>query len=265
MYKNYITIAGILERLMRHPLLRDLSYSDASAYAVECLNNIGSPNLLTQKGSIVEIYDYKGELPDDYVSNDSQVDGIRRITNTDPTQYTYSTMRVTTDSFHMNYSKDNRYYTAKFESNNYTISGNIITTGFREGKLDIAYKGLATTGTGEILIPRNPHVIKAIEEYIKQEYFRILSDLGKIDYRTYSKAEQEYCWAIAKASSQSKNLTIAERENLSNMLTKFITTDNDYEFGFSDLANVNKGSGSYNDISTSNGIVFLNNPTTDEA
>lgn len=235
MYTDHITIAGILERLMRHPLLRDLSYADATFYAIECLNNIGSVGLLTKKGEFIEVVNHKAYLPFDFVSLNSKIDGVRRAyIDKEAGDYTFEPMYAATDQYHINYSQDNRYFKSSDELNTYTISGRIITTGFVEGNLEVTYYGLAITETGEIMIPRHPFVIKAIEEYIKQEYFRILYDLDKIKYNTYAKAEQEYLWAVGKASNATKALSIAEREALSNMLTRLVTTDNDFAHGFRD-------------------------------
>lgn len=254
MYQDHITVAGILERLLRHPLLRDLSYADASFYAVECLNNIGSLSLLSEKGSFIDVENYKGVLPIDFVTTNSQLNGIRRIDNSNDT-FTSTPMYPATGQFHVNYSKDDRYYKSTEALNTYTISGRVITTGFESGKIEVSYYGLATTDTGEILIPRHPFVIKAIEEYIKQEYFRILYDLDKIKYNTYAKAEQEYLFAVAKASNAGKALNIADRNNLSNMLTRLISTDNDYEFGFRDTFKPGKSS-----ISTSDDQIITSGP-----
>lgn len=237
MYENYITVSGILGSLMKHPLLSNLSYADATSYALECLNNVGSLSILENKGEFVTIENYKGVLPFDFVTTNSKQVSVRRV-NSEGDTFAFLPMYKSTDNFNINYSKDSRSYEEAEYTNTYTISGNIITTGFLEGKVEVSYYGLLVNESGEILIPREPFVIKAIEEYIKKEYFRILADLGKCDYRTYEKADQEYCWYIGKAQNSTKALDMAGRENLSRMINRLIDSSTLYDTGFKQFSNV---------------------------
>lgn len=236
MYTNFITISGILERLLVHPFLSDLTYSDASALAIRCLSNVGSLSLLNRKQTFVDIEYHRGNLPDDYVILNSKLHGIRRVF-TDGNNYSYEPLYEASGLFNIGYGSDNRRFTSEQNANTYSIRSGVITTGFANGKIEIVYYGLYITETGEILIPRDPFLITAIEEYIKKEHFRILNDLGKIPDKTLAKAEQEYCWAIGKVQSSSKALSLQEREALSNMLTRNYLVDNSnhYENGFENL------------------------------
>ena len=237
MYTNYITISGILERLLKHPFLSDLSYSDASSLAITCMANVGSLSLLNRKSAVVTIENHRGYLPSDFVILNSTLHGIRRIVTNNDGGISYEPMYIASGIFNKGYSNDNRRFSSTDNINSYSVRNGNITTGFSNGNVEVMYYGLHVTPDGEILIPRNPYLITAIEEYIKKEHFRILNDLGKIPDRAFAKAEQEYCWAIGKIQSSSKSLDLQEREALSNMLTKNYIVDNfnHYDDGFATL------------------------------
>jgi len=66
----------ILWRVLRQPLLKDLTYEQAAEYALECIPLIGAPMALVEKVSKpLMLNSYKTELPCDL----TQIRGVRYL------------------------------------------------------------------------------------------------------------------------------------------------------------------------------------------
>ena len=63
---NYISIKQVLDDLLDHPLLQDLSFERAVNYAVHFIQIVGVPNEFEEKTALVNIENYRGCLPCDY-------------------------------------------------------------------------------------------------------------------------------------------------------------------------------------------------------
>ena len=63
--ENYISIKIILDRLMRHPLLQDLSFETAVDYTVDFLRIVGVPRIFEDRFETLEVEDYRAVLPCD--------------------------------------------------------------------------------------------------------------------------------------------------------------------------------------------------------
>jgi hypothetical protein len=74
--------------------------------------------------------------------------------------------RYTTDSFHMSSHKP------KVTDLTYKIQGNcIFTAPLRDGTIEISYMAMPIDGEGYPLIPDNSAYTRALEAYIKKEWF----------------------------------------------------------------------------------------------
>ena len=63
---NYISIRQVLDDLLDHPLLQDLSFERVVDYTVHFLQIVGVPNEFEEKTALIDIKDYRGCLPCDY-------------------------------------------------------------------------------------------------------------------------------------------------------------------------------------------------------
>lgn len=61
--EGYIDLKTILDDILDHPLLRDISFERAVNYTVHFLRIIGCPRMFTEQTAIVDIKDYRGALP----------------------------------------------------------------------------------------------------------------------------------------------------------------------------------------------------------
>ena len=226
---NYIGLTAIIDRVKTNPLMRGLDFDIAVRYAIDCIKLIGSKEILTEIPYRIGIRDYRGILPNNIVV----LHQARRVFLDDTDKEYYEPMREATDTFHNVYNVSN--LATKFSSNGvipenaYSINEYYIHTGFEEGVVDIMYSGIAVDTYGYPLIPDNVAIVKAIENYMKQEYFTILSDLDKIPDKTLEKVKQEYCWYIGKAQSEAALASLDERSTISNIIHKMFIEREQHE------------------------------------
>jgi len=198
-------IRRILDRVMRHPMMRDIPFETAVEYAVDFISLIGTPAIYDEKTAVVEIKDWKGKLPCDF-EHMIQVrartcDGIPGAT------YRYSGY-----SFHMS---DNKVPVEKLEYT-YKIQGMVIFTSTKDIDVEIAYRAFATDDEGYPLLPDNPSFLRGLENYIKLQWFTILFDMGKLSQQVMENTKQEYAWAAGDAQSEFSRLDIDKAETLFN-------------------------------------------------
>jgi hypothetical protein len=124
------------------------------------------------------------------------------------------------------------------KSNNnltYKTQGNLIYTSFKDGKLELYYKALPTDENGVPLIPDNPIFLKALELYIKKEWFTILFDLGKINQQVLHNTQQEYAFKVAQCTNMFIIPSVSEMQTITNMLNKLLPDNRQFETGFKNL------------------------------
>jgi hypothetical protein len=73
------------------------------------------------------------------------------------------------------------YYNSGKSSNyTYKIQGNCLFTNIQSGDIDVAYIGIPVDEEGFPMIIDNSSYLRALELYIKKQWFTILFDMGKI-------------------------------------------------------------------------------------
>lgn len=215
---SYISIKQVLDNILDHPMLKDLSFERALNHTIHFIRIVGCPRIFEEKVDEVDIKDYRGLLPCDF-NNIIQV----RIKNSNRV-FTYST-----DSFHMSSNKD--ITTAL----TYKVQGNVIYTSIKEGTIEVAYNAFAVDDEGYPLIPDNSFFIRALELYIKKQYFTILFDQEKINVNVYQNVCQEYAWAVGQAQVDLVRLNIDQMQSLTNMLNTLVPRVSEHSKGFATL------------------------------
>lgn len=220
---GYISVKQILSDVLDHPLMKDLSFERAVNHIIHFIRIVGMPKVFEEKTALVNIEDYRGELPCD-------LDDIIQVR----THNHYNKMEVfrySSDSFHMSDTKSNSCDLT------YKTQGNIIFTSMKEGTIEVAYRAIPVDSDGYPMIPDNSTYIRAIELYIKKQHFLVLFDMGKIQPAVYNNTCQEYSWAVAQAQSDLTMPTIDQMQSIVNSLTTLIPRVNEHSMGF-----VNNGS-----------------------
>lgn len=217
MAESYVNIRYILDRIMQHPLMQDVTLEQAVAFTVDFMRIVGTPNMFVEKTEILDIESYRALLPCDY----SQMIQVRKLNG--------PTFRYSSDSFHMSECRASR---EEFTDLTYKIQGNIIYTSIKEGEIEVAYLAIATDSEGYPLLPDNSSYTRALELYIKKQWFTILFDLGKIGPAVLQNTQQEYAWAVGDCQSEFNRLSIDKAESFFNSWRTLILRDSEHRTGF---------------------------------
>ena len=65
---NYINIREALSRVLRHPLLQDVTLEKAVQYTIDFIGIFGMPKLYQDKEEVLHIEDFRAKLPCDLIS-----------------------------------------------------------------------------------------------------------------------------------------------------------------------------------------------------
>lgn len=211
MAEQYINIKVVLDRILRHPLMQDLSLETAVDYTISFMRIVGMPRMFTEKVVRITIDKYRALLPCDY----------------------YQTIQVRIPGGHaLVYSTDSFHMSNKGNSSTYKIQGNIIYTSIESGELELAYLAISTDADGYPLLPDNSSFTRALELYIKKQWFTILFDLGKITSAVLQNTQQEYAWAVGDCQSEFNRMSIDQMEAFSNSWRTMILRDHQHSSGF---------------------------------
>ena len=223
--ERYISLRQVLDDILDHPMLRDVSLERAVNYTVHFMRIVGCPRMFEEKTALVEIENYRGLIPCDF-------DNIIQVrTHSSCNRKDYGVFRHTTDSFHMSENKQNSFDLT------YKVQGNIIFTSIKEGTIEIAYNAFAVDSDGYPMIPDNSSFINALELYIKKKHFNVLFDTGKIAPAIYNQVCQDYAWAVGQAQSSLIKPSIDQMQAITNSLNTLIPRVTEHRSGF-----VNNGS-----------------------
>lgn len=209
---KYISINAVMDKVMNHPLMQDIPYDTAVGYMVDFIRIMGMPQLFEKKTQILEVEDYRCELPCDY----------------------YSMVQIRTDCP----PRVLRYATSSFEPEDdytYTIHGNILHTSIKNGNIEVAYLAMPVDDDGVPLIPDVASFLRALELYIKKEWFTILFDTNKISPTVYENTRRDYAWAVGQAREVLITPTVDQMESISNMWNTLIPRTREHARAFKTL------------------------------
>lgn len=220
---TYINLQEIASRLTRHPLMIDLTFEAIIQYTIDFIGTLGLPPIYLDKVVTVDIDNYRASLPCDLVAIRQVKDSKNNIS-----------LRATTDTFHLLHEENE---SIKRQEGTFKTQGNIIYTSFKKGSIDIAYRAIPVDTEGLPLIPDNSIFLKALELYIKKEWFTILFDMNKISPAVLQNIQQEYAWKVGQLNTEFTLPSISEMEAISNMMSQLIPKTNEFRKGFKSLGN----------------------------
>lgn len=214
MAEQNTSIKIILDKTLRHPLMQDLSLETAVDYAVDFMRIVGVPKMFSEKVVELKTEAYRAKLPCDFYKI-IQVKPVGR-----------PALVASTDNFFMG---DKH----RENNNTYKIQGNIIYTSLENDTLWVSYLAIDTDMDGYPLIPDNSSFTRALELYIKKQWFTILFDLGKITPAVMDNTQREYAWAVGDCMTEFNRLSIDEMEAFSNSWRTMIMRTHEHSNGFS--------------------------------
>lgn len=222
-------IRRILDRVMRHPMLRDIPFETAVEYAVDFISLMGTPALYSEKTAVIKIKDWKGSLPCDFehmiqvrMSPKQHCNRWLNCCGLFPAPPTY---RESGGSFHMS---DFKPSTLSVGELTYKIQGMVIFTSTKDIDIEIAYRAFATDDEGYPLLPDNTSFLRGLESYIKLQWFTVMFDMGKISAQVLSNTQQEYAWAAGDAQSEFSRLNLDKAETLFNSFKTILPRNNEH-------------------------------------
>lgn len=221
---RYISIREILDNLLDHPLLQDLTLERAVNYAIHFIQIVGVPNEFEEKTALIDIKNYRGVLPCDYYD-------MIQVRTYNEGEHCPKVFRYASDNFH---------YSPKKEPNKdldtwdltYKLQNNAIYTSLKEGVVEVAYHAIKVDKEGYPMIPENSSFIQALELYIKKKVFTILFDQGKISPAVLQNTQQEYAWYVAQARSDMSIPSISEMESIKNSWCTLLQRTTEFNNGF---------------------------------
>ena len=219
---KYINIREVLSRILRHKLLQEFTLEQAIQYVIDFMGIFGFPELYEHKETIIDICDYKGQLPCDLVEVEMLVDYRTNIP-----------LRSMTSVFN----PGNKYYNHLQQEPQFKIQNRVLFVTFPNGKVKLAYKAIPVDDEGLPMIVDNSKYLKCLELYIKCQLFTELFELGKISQQVLQHTEQEYDWAAGQLSEEFKTPSVAEMQTITNMMNQMIVRKDEFYTRFERLGN----------------------------
>lgn len=215
---NFISIRVVMDDLLSHPLLADLSFERVLNYTYHFMRIVGIPDMFNEKVGRVSIEDYRGALPCD----------MYRLIQVKDVE-TGVCYRSSTDSF---FHSDDK---PEMLDLSYKVQGGVIYTSNKEGEVEIAYMAMQMDDEGYPMIPDNSSFIRALESYIKRERFKVLMETGKLNAQVFEYADREYKFDVAQAGTSLLMPTYDEMQSFTNMWNTLIPRVTEHSHGFKDL------------------------------
>lgn len=258
-YKGYASLSTIADKLLRHPLMRGISYEAIIDYAIDFMRIVQCGGFFDERCTVIKIEDYKGLLPQDYFEvnqirlasstiapNILEEDyGINEKGETIPLGTYHNVLdefgnemyqidhtngpifKYASDVFHLS-------STGVYNDLVYKIQGDYIFTSIKEGMVEISYKAILLDEAGYPLIPDNSKFTRALQAYIKKEWFTILFDTGTIQGPILQNVQQEYAWAVGACETEYQKMTLDKAESFYNSWRTMLPRTNEYSKGFID-------------------------------
>ena len=220
---NYINIREALSRVLRHPLLQDVTLEQAVQYTIDFIGIFGMPKLYQDKEEALHIENFRAKLPCDLISI-SQIKECK----------TGVCLRSMTDNF-MPRERSTGYKIPQELS--FKTQGQVLYVSFKTGDVSVSYKAIPVDKEGFPLLIDNPVFLKALEAYIKKEAFTILFDMGKIAPAVLQNTQQQYAFLAGQLQSEFTIPSISEMESISRMWNTLVQRTSEFNNGFSSLGN----------------------------
>lgn len=223
---SYINIREALSRVLRHPLLQDVTLEQAVQYTIDFIGIFGMPKLYQDKEEVLHIEDFRAKLPCDLIS----INQIKECK-------TGVCLRSMTDNFMPREHRDKYEGHKRPQEFTFKTQGRVIYTSFKSGDIIVSYKSVPIDEDGFPLLIDNPVFMRTLELYIKMEKFTTLFDMGKISLAVLQNTQQQYAWSAGQLQSEFTIPSQSEMESISRMWNTLIQRTSEFDNGFSSLGN----------------------------
>jgi hypothetical protein len=222
---SYINIREVLSRILRHPLLQDITLEQAVQYTIDFIGIFGMPKLYQDKEEVLHIEDYRCLLPCDLIS----INQIKECK-------TGVCLRSMTDNF-MPREHDRSVDHKIPQELSFKTQGQALYVSFKTGDVSVSYEAIPVDKDGFPLLIDNPVFLKALEAYIKREAFTILFDMGKIAPAVLQNTQQQYAWLAGQLQSEFTIPSISEMESIKRSWCTLLQRTSEFNSGFKNNGN----------------------------
>ena len=245
---QYTSIKRVLDNLLDHPLLRDLTLEQVVRHALRFIQLHGYPKLYEDKIEDVEIKDFRGLLPCDLISiiqvkdlrtdiclramTDNYAPGMMPHTPPPPPPHKDLMNNVRKKHPMDWYIPEGKKYA---QEPAFKTQGRVIYTSFPEGIVQIAYKAIKTDENGFPMLVDNENFLAALEAYIKKQVFTVKFDTGKISAGVLQNAQTEYAFLAGELEAEFTIPSTSEMEAITRSINVLIPRMRDFDNGFRNL------------------------------
>lgn len=252
---QYTNIRRVLDNIMEHPLLRNVTIEQAVRYTIRFICLHGYPKMFQDKIENVNIKDFRGLLPCDLISIIQVKDAstgicLRAMTDTftkglepkpehsEPRHP--DLMNNAAEQLHRKHHDIHDTYIPPLhrydEEPSFKTQGRIIFTSFPEGCVEIAYKSIPVDEDGFPLLIDNENYLAALEAYIKLQVFTIKFDIGKLNANILQNAQQDYAFRAAELNEEFQQPSYSEAEALTRWYNTLIPSVQHFDTGFKNMS-----------------------------
>ena len=220
MAEQYCSIKVIMDQLLQHSMLQDLTFETVVRDTVEFTELMGVPTIYVSKSATIKLSNYRGVLPKDWVQTE---------------QIMYSTEGK---NYFLKYDHGTGLISNNMPSDyTFKIQGNYIYSSIQNATLTLYYKAMQVDETGLPMIPDNTSFIRGVNAYIKLKHFTILFDLGKIRSDVLTNAQQDYAWAAGACQSEFNRVDPSQMESIMESINSILPTNKSFAHGFTNPKN----------------------------
>lgn len=212
---KFTNIRVIADRLMRHPLLQNVSLEAIVQYTLDFLDLWGMDAMRITKEATIEVHNYRAQLPC----------GTIRVNQVKTQDGIY--LKAMTGTFN-----------GSLENPAFKIQGQMLYTNIKDTTLDISYETTPIDEDGYPLILDNAVFLRALEAFIKLQFFTIYFDQNKINANVLQLAQQDYAFRAGQLNSKMSLPSLSEMQSITNMWGKMHLTTKDFYNGFQLTGNI---------------------------
>lgn len=221
---RYVSLGSVMWKIMRNPLMVDLSYEQLAEYALEFLRIVGAPLFFKDENLRLDMDNYKVRLPDNIIT----IRGVKFLGADGTTEGT--AMRYATNIYHNTVNLDPSTRSESLAGEyTYTINNCVLQASVKKGVIEVAYKAIVTDDNGYPMIPDNESLKTAIEYYVNHRHLELLWAMGKVADKVFQYYEQKRHFYTGQACNEFKLAGPDHLESAMNGINRLIVQDKAFD------------------------------------
>lgn len=218
-----LTMNDILYRVYANPILRNVRKVDVVDHVKSLTKLLNIPATFVEKSVNLHIKGFRAPLPQDLYK-------ILGVTSLDTPGGTPGVRLKSTADSRIQHNRDNP---SSYPTNvTYKEVPGLIYMDKEEADIEVIYTAFNVDENGFPLLPDNESLLKAIENYIKVQYFTILVETGHMPDKVLDRAEKQYEWYVGQATNSFATPTEDEAETIFDAIVRLIPNRDSFFVNF---------------------------------